>query len=234
MHPAPPHPFPLGSGFEIVPSQHQEPAPSAPHATSTPRHPSPPRSMPHARSHRPASPPRHETRHQTPFASVPALVSMPPSAPKRPATASVLQVRAVGQVGSVGGGEGGGSVQRAIAAPHSQEGMNSQRPVDQPTRQPGLAWIGNSRLVVQVRVARSQSTNEIAATSRTLHRDRHPTPPHLLLIAQALFSYYPMNGDELPFSEGDVMDCSGESDDGWYYGTLRGLSGLIPAVIKHA
>jgi hypothetical protein len=49
-------------------------------------------------------------------------------------------------------------------------------------------------------------------------------------FVQSLHSYSPTNLDEVPFEKGAVIECSGESDDGWLWGEHRGRAGLIPAV----
>ena len=53
-------------------------------------------------------------------------------------------------------------------------------------------------------------------------------------FVQSLHSYFPTNLDEVPFEKGAVIECSGESDDGWLWGEHRGRAGLIPAVSDFA
>ncbi|XP_069092154.1 CD2-associated protein [Pleurodeles waltl] len=46
---------------------------------------------------------------------------------------------------------------------------------------------------------------------------------------KVLFDYAPQNEDELELKVGDVVDITGEVEEGWWSGTLNGKSGLFPS-----
>jgi len=51
---------------------------------------------------------------------------------------------------------------------------------------------------------------------------------NLCLAEAAVYSYTPLYDDELEFKEGEVIEITNTDNPNWYFGRLRGKSGLCP------
>lgn len=59
----------------------------------------------------------------------------------------------------------------------------------------------------------------------------HPSKPTLpsLPKAKSLYDYKPQDKDEIELKEGDILEILKEHEGGWWYGRLKGKTGLFPS-----